>query len=88
MKVILRPYCSFATMGFSEMKLCWQVMSVYRHFSGGVEGVAVYSREHLPLDGKGKRDDEDHEQTHLCHKQEEDLVVEVVLAVFLATLAG
>lgn len=31
------------------------------------------SRKHPPLDGKGKRDDEDHEQSHLCHEQEEDL---------------
>lgn len=54
----------------------------------GGTGVAVDSREHLPLDGKGKRDDEEHEQTHLCHKQEEDLVVEMVLVVFLAIFAS
>lgn len=34
----------------------------------GERRAAVDSREHLSLDGEGKRDDEDHEQSHLCHE--------------------
>lgn len=41
----------------------------------------VDSREHLPLDCEGKRNDEEHKQTHLCHEQEEDLAVELQLVV-------
>lgn len=49
----------------------------------GERGAAVNSREHPPFDGEGKRDDEEHEETHLCHEQEEYLVMKALLATLL-----
>jgi hypothetical protein len=35
--------------------------------------VCVHECKHLSADGERKRDDEEHEECHLCNEQEEDL---------------
>lgn len=66
MKVILRPYWSFAMTGFSEMNLSRRALSVTgvqtRNRRWGKQGAL---REQLALDSEGQRDNEDHEQGHL-----------------------
>lgn len=60
MKVIFSPYCNFATMGFSEMKL--NKMSTVNpdqvDFLGSKDG---HIREHPSLEGEWHRNDEEHE---------------------------
>lgn len=46
----------------------------------------IDSREHPSFDGEGERDDEDHEQTHLCHEQEENLASGGWLAIDSSTM--
>jgi hypothetical protein len=43
----------------------------WRHVFSGQGGVNVV-REHLPPQSEGKRDDEQHEETHLCYQEQED----------------
>lgn len=65
-KVIFIPYCNFATSGLSELE--WlSVVEV------GKERYVVHKGEHLSADREGKGHDEEHEESHLCYKQEEDL---------------
>lgn len=74
--VIFSPYCSFAIIGFSEMKL----FGVGQQISSGCSPGHVSARrvargvvrEHLPPQSEGERDDEEHEQPHLCHEEQED----------------
>lgn len=80
MKVIFRPYWSFATTAFSEMKLAGgqplaRPPDADRNGRDTASGVV---REHLSPDGEGERDDEEHEQSHLCHEEEEDLWLRIV----------
>lgn len=41
--------------------------------NGEWEGWEVHEGEHLATDSEGERDDEEHEERHLCYEQEEDL---------------
>ena len=71
--VILSQYCSFATKGFSEMKLKEDevsVSSIVRRYIGdnGLGEEECHARKHLPARGERKRDDEEHEQSHLRHQ--------------------
>lgn len=72
-KVIFNPYCNFAIIGFSEMKLFrtgQQVLQRGTCLPGKLERGVL--REHLPPQSEGKRNDEEHEQGHLCHQEQED----------------
>ncbi len=71
MKVIFIPYWILATIGFSERKLP-SAVSFPNLGEGGLASLRGV-RKHLPPDGEGKRDDEDHKQSHLRHEEHEDL---------------
>jgi hypothetical protein len=60
-KVIFIPYCNFATSGLSLLCGCEQVV-------GEVEGWCVHEGKHLSADGERERDDEEHEERHLCYE--------------------
>lgn len=60
MKVIFRPYCNFATMGFSEIKL--KVMSIASPTHGSFQDRGKgHIREYPSLKGERHREDEEHE---------------------------
>lgn len=62
MNVIFIPYCNFATSGLSLLYGCKQAI-------WGGEGLCVHERKHLSADGKGERENEEHEKCHLCYEQ-------------------
>jgi hypothetical protein len=66
MNVIFIPYWSFATSGLSLLQ-----RSLDRESK--LEELDVHEGKHLSADREWERDDEKHEQCHLCYKQEEDL---------------
>ena len=71
MNVIFIPYWSFATSG----------LSLLQNLLGGIERDwrgSVHEGKHLSTDRERERDDEEHEQCHLCYKQEEDLCANVL----------
>lgn len=81
MNVIFIPYWILATIGFSEMKLSYE-RSVGKSsreaqlwIAASGKGIVFqpYSREDAAADGEGKRDDEQHEERHLCYQEQEDL---------------
>lgn len=61
MKVIFSPYCNFATMGFSEMKLNKMSTVIPHHVD--LLGPEKHGniREHPSLEGEWHRNDEEHE---------------------------
>jgi hypothetical protein len=68
-KVIFKPCCNLAIIGFSEMKLCESC----QHLVEVVKGKA-HLREDPAADREGHWDDKKHEQCHLRHQEEEDLI--------------
>ena len=69
MKVIFSPYCNLATIGFSEIKLDGCQLKCLQ----AGETRQGNAREHPAPDREGQRDDEKHEESHLCYQEQEDL---------------
>lgn len=63
-KVILSQYCTFATIGFSEMKLGNQRLAILRPIRGELDRNI---RKEPPAHRKWQWDDQEHEQGHLCY---------------------
>lgn len=68
-------------MGFSEMKLFVVAVDLSarpdtpKKNGHGIETAGSVVRKQPPLQGEGQGHDQDHEQSHLCHEEEEDLLL-------------
>lgn len=76
--VIFNQYWTFATMGFSEMKLSCGKCGL-AIFNDRVRGIGEKKdeivREHLSAHLERQRDDEPYKEGHLRHEEHEDLVL-------------